>query len=70
MHNDCVKGKIDSILKMTKEEFSDLCGNPTVVIFPPGVLKALGIEITKDNMDGVRLFETKDKRRGRKAIDS
>ena len=60
MYNDCVKGKIDSILKMTKKEFSDLCGNPTVVIFPPGVLKALGIEVGKDNMDGVRLFETED----------
>ena len=52
--------RIDSILKMTKEEFSELCGNPTVVIFPPGVLKYLGIEIYKDDMDGVKLFETKD----------
>ena len=60
MYNDCVKKKIDSILKMTKEEFSELCGNPTVVIFPPDVLESLGVEVEKDNMDGVKLFETED----------
>ena len=51
---------MSSILKMTKEEFSELCSNPKVVIFPPGALKSLGMKVENDNMDGVKLFETKD----------
>jgi hypothetical protein len=33
---------------------------PQIVVFSPWMLEKLGIEIEKDNMDGVKLFETED----------